>query len=64
MAFSIRRIDAKGNYIQTKKGVYVDFIISTYKEMSHDSFVPYYYQRKLSGVACAAIYRKSFIGSI
>lgn len=64
VAFSIRRIDAKGNYIQTKKGVYADFIISTYEEMSHDSFVPYYYQRKLSGVACAAIYRKSSIDSI
>ena len=28
VAFSICRVDAEGNYIQTKKGVYSDFIIS------------------------------------
>lgn len=64
VAFSIRRVDAEGNYIQTKKEVYSDFIISTYEGISFDSFVPYYYQRKLSGVACGAIYRKSSIEKI
>ena len=64
VAFSIRRVDAEGNYIQTKKEVYYDFIISTYEGISFDSFVPYYYQRKLSGVACGAIYRKSSIEKI
>lgn len=64
VAFSIRRVDAEGNYVQTKKDVYSDFIISTYEGISFDSFVPYYYQRKLSGVACGAIYRKSSIEKI
>ena len=63
VAFSIRRVDAKGNYIQTK-GVYEDFIIPSHEEISSESFVPYFYSRKLSGVACAAIYRKSSIDSI
>lgn len=64
VAFSIRRVDAEGNYVQTKKEVYSDFIISAYEGISFDSFVPYYYQRKLSGVACGAIYRKSSIEKI
>lgn len=63
VAFSIRRVDVKGNYIQTK-GVYEDFIIPSHEEISSESFVPYFYSRKLSGVACAAIYRKSSIDSI
>lgn len=63
VAFSIRRVDAEGNYIQTK-GVYEDFIIPSHEEISSESFVPYFYSRKLSGVACAAIYRKSSIDSI
>ena len=57
VAFSIRRTDAEGRYIQTK-GIYSDFIISKYEEISTESFVPYFYSHKLSGVACAAIYRK------
>ena len=63
VAFSIRRVDVEGNYIQTK-GVYEDFIIPSHEEISSESFVPYFYSRKLSGVACAAIYRKSSIDSI
>ena len=63
VAFSIRRVDVEGNYIQTK-GVYEDFIIPSHEEISSESFVPYFYLRKLSGVACAAIYRKSSIASI
>ena len=63
VAFSIRRVDVQGNYIQTK-GVYEDFIIPSHEEISSESFVPYFYSRKLSGVACAAIYRKSSIDSI
>jgi len=63
VAFSIRRVDAKGNYIQSK-GVYEDFIIPLYEALSSESFVPNFYSRKLSGVACAAIYRKSSIDSI
>lgn len=62
VAFSIRRVDAEGNYIQAK-GVYEDFIIPSYEEISSESFVPYYYSRKLSGVACAAIYRRTSIDS-
>lgn len=64
VAFSIRRVDANGNYIQTKKGIYSDFVVSTYEKITFESFVPYFYSRKLSGVACAAIYRKSSIDSI
>lgn len=60
VAFSIRRVDAEGKYIQAK-GVYEDFIISSYEEITSESFVPYFYSRKLSGVACAAIYRRSSI---
>lgn len=63
VAFSIRRVDAQGNYIQTK-GVYEDFIVSSYESITSEAFVPYFYSRKLSGVACAAIYRKSSIASI
>ena len=64
VAFSIRRVDVYGNYIQPKKGVYSDFIISTQEDISFESFVPYFYSRKLSGVACGAIYRKSSISTI
>lgn len=63
VAFSIRRVDAEGNYIQAN-GIYEDFAVSSYEEISSESFVPYFYSRKLSGVACAAIYRKSSIDSI
>lgn len=63
VAFSVRRVDAQGNYIQTK-GVYEDFIVSSYESITSEAFVPYFYSRKLSGVACAAIYRKSSIASI
>lgn len=63
VAFSIRRVDDQGNYIETK-GVYEDFIIPSHEEISSESFVPYFYSRKLSGVACAAVYRKSSIDSI
>lgn len=63
VAFSIRRVDAEGNYIQIK-GVYEDFIVSSYESINSESFVPYFYLRKLSGVACAAIYRKTSIDTI
>lgn len=63
VAFSIRRVDAEGNSIQAKR-VYEDFVIPSYENISSESFVPYFYSRKLSGVACAAIYRKSSIDSI
>lgn len=64
VAFSIRRVDVEGDYIQTEKEVYSDFIIREHDRLSSDSFVPYYYQRKLSSVACGAIYRKSSIETI
>lgn len=64
VAFSIRRVDVEGDYIQTEKEVYSDFIICEHDRLSSDSFVPYYYQRKLSSVACGAIYRKSSIETI
>lgn len=63
VAFSIKRVDAKGEYIQVKN-VYSDFIISNHEEISSESFVPYYYKRKLSGVACGAIYRKKSISEL
>lgn len=63
VAFSIRRVNSKGEYIQ-RNGIYSDFIISACEEISADSFVPYFYSHKLSGVACAAIYRKSSINKI
>ena len=63
VAFSIRRTDAEGRYIQTK-GIYSDFIVTGFKEISSDSFVPYFYTHRLSGVACATIYRKSSIDKI
>lgn len=64
VAFSIRRVDVEGDYIRTEKEVYSDFVIRGNERLSSESFVPYYYQRRLSGVACAAIYRKSSIYSI
>lgn len=63
VAFSIRRVNTEGKYIESK-GVYQDFIVRELERLSSEYFVPYYYQRKLSGVACAAIYRKSSIDSI
>ena len=63
VAFSIRRVDAKGNYIQMK-GVYEDFIIPSHEDISCESFIPYYYHRRLSSVACGAIYRKTSIEMI
>lgn len=63
VAFSIRRVNADGEYIQAK-GIYLDFIISSFEKISSESFVPYFYSHKLSGVACAAIYRKSSIKAI
>lgn len=63
VAFSIRRVDVKGDYIQCG-GIYSDLMISISEEISSEFFVPYYYKRKLSGVACAAIYRKSSIDII
>lgn len=63
VAFSIKRVNAKGEYIQAKD-IYSDFIISYYEEISSEAFVPYYYKHKLSGVACGAIYRKSSIDII
>ena len=63
VAFSIRRTNNKGKYIQTK-GIYSDFIISNYEKISSKVFVPYYYERKLSGVACGAIYRKKSISEL
>lgn len=63
VAFSIKRVNAEGQYIESK-GIYEDFVIRGNERLSSESFVPYYYQRRLSGVACAAIYRKSSIDSI
>ena len=63
VAFSIKRVNAEGQYIESK-GIYEDFVIRGNERLSSESFVPYYYQRRLSGVACAAIYRKSSIYSI
>ena len=63
VAFSIRRVDADGKYFESKVD-YSDFIISESEEISSESFVPYFYSRKLSGVACAAIYRRSSVESI
>lgn len=63
IAFSIRRVNTDGEYIQVN-GIYPDFIIPSYEMISSESFVPYFYSHKLSGVACAAIYRKSSIASI
>lgn len=63
VAFSIRRVDADGKYIESEVD-YSDFVISENEEISSESFVPYFYSRKLSGVACAAIYRKSSVESI
>lgn len=63
VAFSIRRTDAEGRCIQTK-GIYSDFVVTGYEEISSESFVPYFYTQRLSGVACATIYRKSSIETI
>lgn len=63
VAFSIRRTDADGGYIQAK-GIYSDFIVPDFEKITSESYVPYFYTHRLSGVACAAIYRKSSIETI
>ena len=63
VAFSIKRVNAEGQYIDSK-GIYNDFVIREFEKLASESFVSYYYQRKLSGVACGAIYRKSSIQTL
>ena len=64
VAFSIRRADEKGNVYNLNKNIYADFLIKDFEVVSKEQFVPYYYERKLSGVCCGAIYRTKSIKNI
>lgn len=64
VAFSIRRADEKGNACNLNKNIYDGLIIENFEAVSKEQFVPYYYERKLSGVCCGAIYRTKSIKNI
>lgn len=64
VAFSIRRADERGNVCNLNKNIYADFLIKDFEVVSKEQFVPYYYERKLSGVCCGAIYRAKSIKNI
>lgn len=63
VAFSIKRVDENGLYIKSKL-MYNGLIFSQTEEISSKNFIPYFYEEKISGVVCGAIYRKKSIQNI
>lgn len=63
VAFSIIRTDANGNPISLS-GIYGNIIFTEPIVLNAEDFVPAFYYKKLSGVCCGAIYRKSSISDI
>ena len=61
VAFSVRKVDMNGGFL--KEGD-LGFIISETEKINSEKFVPYFYEHRLSGVACGAIYRRSSIQNI
>lgn len=61
VAFSVRKVDSEGYFIS--KGD-IGFIVDSTECLSSRKFVPYFYEHKLSGVACGAIYKRSSISGI
>lgn len=63
VAFSIKRVDIEGRYI-TYNLIYNGIMYSEIEEISFHNFIPYFYEERISGVVCGAIYRKSSIQGI
>ncbi len=62
LAFSIKRVNKNGGDYRIDRRIYSDFLIENFEIVTKDQYVPFYYERKLSGVCCGAIYRvKSII---
>lgn len=63
VAFSIKRVDNDGRYI-THNLMYNGITFKDTEEISSLNFIPYFYEERISGVACGAIYRRSSIQNI
>lgn len=63
VAFSIKRVDIEGRYI-THNLMYNGITFKNTEEISPKNFIPYFYEERISGVVCGAIYRKSSIQGI
>lgn len=60
VAFSIKRVDIDGSYI-THSLMYNGITFKNTEEISSKDFIPYFYEERISGVVCGAIYRKRAI---
>lgn len=60
VAFSIKRVDIKGRYI-THNLMYNGITFKNTEKVSSQDFIPYFYEERISGVVCGAIYRKEAI---
>lgn len=63
VAFSIVRTDKNGVPLHVS-GIYSDHVFSDNNIVTRDKFVPYFYNHRLSGVCCGALYRTSSIKDI
>lgn len=63
VALSIKRVDPDCNPVHIE-GIYNDLNFDSTKIICRESFVPMFAERKLSGVCCGAIYRRSSISMI
>ena len=63
VAFSIKRVDIEGRYI-TYNLMYNGITFKNTEEISSKDFIPYFYEERISGVVCGAIYRKESIQCI
>lgn len=61
VAFSVRKVDTVG---ESLTGVDKGFIVHSAEYLEAEDFVPYFYEHKLSGVACGAIYKRESIKKI
>lgn len=60
VAFSIKRVDIDGRYI-THNLMYNGITFNNTEEISSQNFIPYFYEERISGVVCGAIYRRKSI---
>lgn len=61
VAFSVRKVNVNGDFLTVGD---LGFIVNRTESIDSKRFVPYFYEHKLSGVACGAIYRHSSIHNI
>lgn len=61
VAFSVRKVNEYGKFLEEGD---IGFVISETEDINSEKFVPYFYEHKLSGVACGTIYRRSSIQDI